>query len=41
VSWQVVPENIGALVSKQRAMEAMLGMKRLDLATPERAARGA
>lgn len=38
VSWQIIPENIGALLSNPdpanagRAMQAMLGMNKLDIA---------
>jgi predicted 3-demethylubiquinone-9 3-methyltransferase (glyoxalase superfamily) len=46
LSWQVVPEMMGKLFSDstsgsaQRAMKAMLQMKKLDIATLEKAAKG-
>jgi predicted 3-demethylubiquinone-9 3-methyltransferase (glyoxalase superfamily) len=46
VSWQVVPAGLAEMVSdpkdpgSQRAMEALLQMKKLDIATLERAYRG-
>jgi predicted 3-demethylubiquinone-9 3-methyltransferase (glyoxalase superfamily) len=39
VSWQIVPRNIQELISHPRAMEAMMGMIKLDLAALEAAAR--
>jgi predicted 3-demethylubiquinone-9 3-methyltransferase (glyoxalase superfamily) len=44
VSWQVVPDGLGALISdpdagrSQRALQAMMGMKKLDLAAMRAAA---
>lgn len=38
LSWQVVPARIGELVSHPKALQAMLGMKKLDVAELERAA---
>lgn len=38
LSWQVVPANIGELVSHPKAFEAMMGMKKLDIATLKTAA---
>lgn len=35
--WQIVPANIGELVSHPKAMEAMMQMKKLDIAALERA----
>jgi|SRR4051812_42624825 len=46
LSWQVVPEGMDALLSNpdqekaKRAMEAMFKMKKLDIATLQRAAEG-
>jgi predicted 3-demethylubiquinone-9 3-methyltransferase (glyoxalase superfamily) len=37
--WQIVPRNIGELVSHPKAMEAMMGMIKMDLAALEAAAR--
>jgi len=37
--WQVVPASIGELLKHPRAMQAMMQMKKLDLAELERAAR--
>lgn len=37
--WQIVPRNIGELISHPKAMEAMMGMIKLDVATLEAAAR--
>jgi predicted 3-demethylubiquinone-9 3-methyltransferase (glyoxalase superfamily) len=37
--WQVVPRNIGELVSKPKGMEAMMKMIKFDIATLEAAAR--
>lgn len=39
--WQIVPANIGELISHPKAMEAMMSMKKLDIATLEQAARQA
>jgi predicted 3-demethylubiquinone-9 3-methyltransferase (glyoxalase superfamily) len=47
LSWQIVPRRLLALMTDpdgakaQRAMQAMLGMKRIDIAAIERAAEGA
>jgi predicted 3-demethylubiquinone-9 3-methyltransferase (glyoxalase superfamily) len=38
--WQVVPARIGELVSNPKAMQAMMGMKKIDLGELERAAKG-
>lgn len=37
--WQVVPARIGELVKHPKAMQAMMQMKKLDIAELERAAR--
>jgi len=37
--WQVVPARIGELVSRPKAMQAMMQMKKLDIAELERAGR--
>lgn len=37
VSWQVVPTNIGELLSQPAAVQAMMGMKKLDIQTLLRA----
>jgi len=39
LSWQVVPSNIGELINYPRAMDAMMQMKKLDIAELERAAK--
>jgi predicted 3-demethylubiquinone-9 3-methyltransferase (glyoxalase superfamily) len=38
LSWQVVPARIGELIKHPKAMQAMMGMKKLDIAELERAA---
>jgi predicted 3-demethylubiquinone-9 3-methyltransferase (glyoxalase superfamily) len=38
LSWQVVPARLGDLIRHPKAMEAMLKMKKLDVAELERAA---
>jgi predicted 3-demethylubiquinone-9 3-methyltransferase (glyoxalase superfamily) len=35
LSWQIVPRNIAQLVAPPAAMQAMLGMKKLDIAALE------
>ena len=35
--WQIVPANIGKLLSRPKAMQAMMSMKKLDIATLEAA----
>lgn len=40
LSWQVVPVNMGALLSGGRAMAAMMQMKKIDIAALERARDG-
>jgi predicted 3-demethylubiquinone-9 3-methyltransferase (glyoxalase superfamily) len=37
LSWQIVPARIGELVKHPKAMKAMMGMKKLDIAELERA----
>lgn len=37
VSWQIVPENIGELLATPAAVQAMLEMKKLDIAALEAA----
>jgi predicted 3-demethylubiquinone-9 3-methyltransferase (glyoxalase superfamily) len=39
LSWQIVPARIGELLRHPRAMQAMMGMKKLDIAELERAAK--
>jgi predicted 3-demethylubiquinone-9 3-methyltransferase (glyoxalase superfamily) len=39
LSWQVVPANIPDLVKHPKAMQAMMRMKKLDIAELERAAK--
>lgn len=39
LSWQITPGNINALVRHPKAMEAMLKMKKLDIAKLEQAAK--
>ncbi len=38
LSWQIVPARIAELLSHPKAMQAMMGMKKLDIAELERAA---
>jgi predicted 3-demethylubiquinone-9 3-methyltransferase (glyoxalase superfamily) len=38
LSWQIVPAQLPDLVKNPKAMKAMLGMKKLDIAELERAA---
>jgi predicted 3-demethylubiquinone-9 3-methyltransferase (glyoxalase superfamily) len=38
VSWQVIPARLPELVKNERAMKAMLGMQKIDLAALEAAA---
>jgi predicted 3-demethylubiquinone-9 3-methyltransferase (glyoxalase superfamily) len=38
VSWQITPRNIGQLISRPKAMQAMMGMIKMDLAALEAAA---
>lgn len=39
LAWQVVPANIGELVSHPKAMQAVMRMKKFDIATLQQAAR--
>jgi predicted 3-demethylubiquinone-9 3-methyltransferase (glyoxalase superfamily) len=39
VSWQITPARIGELIQQPKAMQAMMGMKKLDIAELERAAK--
>ncbi len=39
LSWQIVPARLGELIKHPKAMQAMLGMKKLDIAELERAAK--
>ncbi|MGB8028722.1 MAG: VOC family protein [Terracidiphilus sp.] len=41
LSWQIVPANLPELVKHSKAMQAMMKMKKLDIAELERAAREA
>ena len=40
VSWQIVPRNIGELISTKGGRDAMMKMKKLDIATLQAAASG-
>ena len=40
LSWQIVPARLSDLVKNPKAMQAMLKMKKLDIAELERAAQG-
>jgi predicted 3-demethylubiquinone-9 3-methyltransferase (glyoxalase superfamily) len=40
VRWQVVPDNLGELLTTPRAVQAMLAMVKLDIAALEAAGRG-
>ena len=40
LSWQIVPARLPDLIKHPKAMQAMLGMKKLDIAELERAAKG-
>jgi predicted 3-demethylubiquinone-9 3-methyltransferase (glyoxalase superfamily) len=37
LSWQITPARIGDLIKHPKAMQAMMGMKKLDIAELERA----
>jgi predicted 3-demethylubiquinone-9 3-methyltransferase (glyoxalase superfamily) len=39
LSWQIVPGRIGELLSHPKAMQALMGMKKIDIAELERAAK--
>ena len=36
-SWQIIPANIGALLSRPNAMKALMQMKKIDIETLEKA----
>lgn len=38
LSWQIVPANLAELLRTPKAMEAMMGMRKLEIAELERAA---
>ncbi|RYY89017.1 MAG: VOC family protein, partial [Chitinophagaceae bacterium] len=38
LSWQIVPQNMGALLSRPGAMQAMMGMDKIEIAGLENAA---
>ncbi|MGA8149484.1 MAG: VOC family protein [Terriglobales bacterium] len=40
LSWQIVPARLPDLIKHPKAMQAMMGMKKLDIAELERAAKG-
>jgi len=40
LSWQIVPARLPELIKHPKAMQAMLNMKKLDIAELERAAKG-
>jgi predicted 3-demethylubiquinone-9 3-methyltransferase (glyoxalase superfamily) len=40
LSWQITPANIGELLKTSKAMQAMMKMKKLDIAALERASQG-
>ena len=37
LSWQVVPENIGELINSEKAMQTVMVMKKIDIATLKQA----
>ena len=39
LSWQIVPENLGKLLATPKAMEAMMQMRKLDVAALQAAAK--
>jgi predicted 3-demethylubiquinone-9 3-methyltransferase (glyoxalase superfamily) len=39
LSWQIVPAQLGSLIKHPKAMQAMMKMKKLDIAELERAAK--
>ncbi|MFT3710061.1 MAG: VOC family protein [Archangium sp.] len=39
VSWQIIPKQLGRLISHPKALQAMFKMKKLDIATLEKAAK--
>ena len=36
-SWQIIPQNLGSLLSKPAAMQALMQMQKIDIATLENA----
>jgi predicted 3-demethylubiquinone-9 3-methyltransferase (glyoxalase superfamily) len=40
LSWQIMPARLPVLIKHPKAMQTMLGMKKLDIAELERAAQG-
>ena len=40
LSWQIIPARLGELIKNPKAMRAMMGMKKIDIAELERAAEG-
>jgi predicted 3-demethylubiquinone-9 3-methyltransferase (glyoxalase superfamily) len=39
LSWQIIPKNMGELIKTKEAMDAMLKMKKINIATLEQAAK--
>ena len=40
LSWQIIPARLGELIRNPKAVRAMMGMKKIDIAELERAAKG-
>ena len=40
LSWQIIPARLGELIRNPEAVRAMMGMKKIDIAELERAAKG-
>jgi predicted 3-demethylubiquinone-9 3-methyltransferase (glyoxalase superfamily) len=38
LSWQIIPSRLGELIRNPKAVRAMMGMKKIDIAELERAA---